>query len=123
MWKYGTLYNTILGIARSLLETRENIKIESPFFYHIICDRFSWGFLLLKNKIQNGLFSKWPFFKITNSQNLFVKISWISPGVALRLLRKGLYILIEGLWFRVSKEALLKTSLLKHSIIDRPIGT
>ena len=38
-----TLYNTILRIARNLLETRENIKIESHSFYHIICDRFSWG--------------------------------------------------------------------------------
>ena len=43
LWKYGTLYNTILRIARSLLETRVNIKIESHLFYHIICDRFSWG--------------------------------------------------------------------------------
>ena len=37
-----TLYNTILRIARNLLETRENIKIESHSFYHIICDKFSW---------------------------------------------------------------------------------
>ena len=34
----GTLYNDILRIARNLLETRENIKIESHPFYHIICD-------------------------------------------------------------------------------------
>ena len=39
----GTLYNVILRIARNLLETRENIKIESHPFYHIICDWFSWG--------------------------------------------------------------------------------
>ena len=37
-----TLYNTILRIARNLLETRENIKIESHSFYHIICERFLW---------------------------------------------------------------------------------
>ena len=34
----GTLYNDILRIARNLLETRENIKIETYPFYHIICD-------------------------------------------------------------------------------------
>ena len=33
-----TLYNELLRIARNLLETRENIKIESYSFYHIICD-------------------------------------------------------------------------------------
>ena len=33
-----TLYNIILRIARNFLETRENIKIESHPFYHIICD-------------------------------------------------------------------------------------
>ena len=38
-----TLYNAILRIARNLLETKEKIKIESHSFYHIICDRFSWG--------------------------------------------------------------------------------
>ena len=31
-----TLYNVILRIARNLLETRENIKIKSHPFYHII---------------------------------------------------------------------------------------
>ena len=35
-----TLYNYILRIARNLLETRENIKIEFHLFYHIICDWF-----------------------------------------------------------------------------------
>ena len=34
---HGT-YNVILRIARNLLETRENIKIESHPFYYIICD-------------------------------------------------------------------------------------
>ena len=32
-------------------------------------------------KIQKGRFSKFPFFKIANSQNVFVKISWIGPLV------------------------------------------
>ena len=27
-------------------------------------------------------FSKWPFFKIANSQKFFVKISWIGPWVS-----------------------------------------
>ena len=49
--KTPTLYNAILRIARNLLETRENIKIESHSFYHIICDRFSWG--SSKKKIKN----------------------------------------------------------------------
>ena len=75
----GTLYNDILRIARNLLETRENTKIESHPFYHIIYDWFSWGSSKKKFKMAN--FSKWPFFKIANSQNLFVKISWIGPWV------------------------------------------
>ena len=70
----------ILRIARNLLETRENFKIESHSFYHIICDRFSWG---SSKKIQNGRFSKWPFFKIANSQNFFMKILWIGPWVSI----------------------------------------
>ena len=52
--KLHKLYNVILCIARNLLETRENIKIESHPFYHIICDWFSWG----SSKIEN-----WGFWK------------------------------------------------------------
>ena len=63
---YHTLYNTILRIARNLLETRENIKTESHSFYHIICDRFSWGSSKIEKKskmadFQNRQFSK--FFR------------------------------------------------------------
>jgi hypothetical protein len=36
----------------------------------------------LKKKFQNGCFSKWPFFKISNSQKKFVKFSWICPWVS-----------------------------------------
>ena len=70
----STLYNELLRIARNLLETRENIKIESRSFYHIICGWFSWGwskqiFLLKKKKskmadFQNGRFSKSLILKI-----------------------------------------------------------
>ena len=64
-----TLYNDILRIARNLVETRENIKIESHPFHHIICDRFLLGWSKKKNfflekKIQNGRFSKSPILKI-----------------------------------------------------------
>ena len=71
---YTTLYNDILRIARNLLETRENIKIESHPFHHIICDWFLLGwskkkFFFLKKKskmadFQNGRFSKSPILKI-----------------------------------------------------------
>ena len=57
----GTLYNKLLRIARNLLETRENIKIESRSFYHIICGWFSWG-----SSKKNP---KWPIFKIAVFQN------------------------------------------------------
>ena len=81
-----TLYNAILRIARNLLETRENIKIESHSFYHLICDKFSWGSskknFFLKKKNQNGRFSKWPFFKMANSQKIFTKISQIGAWVS-----------------------------------------
>jgi hypothetical protein len=36
----------------------------------------------LKKKIQNGRLKKTAFLKIANSQNCFVKISWISPWVS-----------------------------------------
>jgi hypothetical protein len=36
----------------------------------------------LKKKIQNGRLKKSAFFKIANSQNFFVKISWIVPWVS-----------------------------------------
>ena len=81
-----TLYNVILRIARNLLETKENIKIESHPFYHIICDWFSWGWskkinIFFEKKIQNGRLKKTEFFKIANSQIFFLKISWIGPWV------------------------------------------
>jgi hypothetical protein len=34
-----------------------------------------------QKKFQNSRFSKWPFFKIANSQKKIVKISWIGPWV------------------------------------------
>ena len=82
-----TLYNELLRIARNLLETREYIKIESCSFYHMICDWFSWGsskrnFFFEKKKSKMAVFQKWPFFKIANSQNFFVKISQIRPWVS-----------------------------------------
>ena len=62
-----TLYNVILRITRNFLETRENTKIESHPFYHIICDWFSWGsskkkrvwifFVIQKENRQPCLFS------------------------------------------------------------------
>ena len=81
-----TLYNTILRIARNLLETREDIPwVESHSFYHIICDRFSWGssnfFFLFKKRIQNGRFSKGHF-----SKSPILKIFlWKFHGLVLKL--------------------------------------
>jgi hypothetical protein len=46
-------------------------------------------YFFLKKKIQNGRFSKWPFFKIANSQKIFVNISWIGPWVSRIDLCKG----------------------------------
>ena len=39
------------------------------------------GFFLKKKKFKMADFSKWPFFKIANSRNFFVKISQICPWV------------------------------------------
>ena len=79
-----TLYNVILRIARNLLETRENIKIESHPFYHIICD---WGdqannFYFFWKKIP-----KCPFFKMAVFQNLQFSnfFSWKFHGLVLGL--------------------------------------
>jgi hypothetical protein len=69
---FYTLYDVILRIARNLLETRENIKIESHPFYHVICDRFSVGSSKKNSKMavfQNVRFSKSPI----------LKIFWIGP--------------------------------------------
>ena len=75
----NTLYNVILRIARNLLETRENIKIKSHPFYHIIWDWFSWGW---SKKNQNGGLKKTEIFNSPNSQYFFSKISWIGPWVS-----------------------------------------
>ena len=73
---YTQCYIVLLRMARNLLETRENIKVRSQPFYHIICDWFSWG--SRKKILQKEI----RFFKIANSQNLFVKISWIGPWIS-----------------------------------------
>jgi hypothetical protein len=38
--------------------------------------------LFLKKIIQNGRLKKPEFFKIANSQKIFVKISWIGPWIS-----------------------------------------
>ena len=85
-YTYLTLYNAILRIARNFLETRESIKISTHPFYHVNLDWFSWEWskkkiFFLKKKSKMAVFQKWPFFKIANSQNFFVKISQIRPWV------------------------------------------
>ena len=84
--KYA-LYNVLLSIARNFLETRESIKISTHPFYHVNLDWFSWEwskkkFFFWKKKSKMAVFQKWPFFKIANSQNFFVKISQIRPWVS-----------------------------------------
>ena len=89
-WTYFeryTLYNAILRIVRNFLETKENIKISTHPFYHVNLDWFSWEwskkkFFFWKKKSKMAVFQKWPFFKIANSQNFFVKISQIRPWVS-----------------------------------------
>ena len=81
------IFNVILRIARNLLKTSENIKISTHPFYHTNLDWFSWEWSKKKKKIwrkkfKMADFSKWPFFKIANSQKNFVKISWIGPWVS-----------------------------------------
>ena len=86
-----TLYNELLRIARNLLETRENIKIESRSFYHIICGWFSWGssknFFFFWKKIQNGRFFKVAVFQNHQfSKSLILKILlWKFHGLLLGL--------------------------------------
>ena len=75
-----TLYNTILGIVRNLLETRENIKIESHQFYHNLWLIFmgikqKFFFCIKKSKMAD--FSKWPIF-----QNRRFSKSPIGPWVS-----------------------------------------
>ena len=84
----STLYNAILRIARNFLETKENIKISTHPFYHVNSDWFSWEwskkifFFFLKKKSKMAVFQKWPFFKIANSQNFFMKILQIGPLIS-----------------------------------------
>ena len=56
-----TLYNVILSIARNFLETRENTKISTHFFYHFHRNE--------AKKNQNGRLKRTEIFKIANSQN------------------------------------------------------
>ena len=82
-----TLYNVKLRIARNLLKTSEIIKISTHPFYHTNLDWFSWEwskkkFFFQEKKFKMADFSKWPFFKIANSQNFFAKISQIGPWVS-----------------------------------------
>ena len=82
-----TLYNEILRIARNFLETRENVKISTHPVYRMNLDWFSWewskiNLFFQEKKFNMANFSKWPFFKINNSQKFFVKISWIGPWVS-----------------------------------------
>ena len=58
-----TLYNTILRIARTFLETRENIKILTHPFYHTNLDWFSWEWSKKKIFFFGKKNPKWPFFK------------------------------------------------------------
>ena len=70
----NTLYNDILRIAKNLMETKENIKIEAHPFYHIICNWFSWGSRktnFCKKKIQNGRFFKMAIFQNRQFSNFF----------------------------------------------------
>ena len=89
---YGTLYNIILRIARNLLETRENIKIESHPFYHIICDWFSWECFFLK-KTSKMADSKKMSFSIPPILNIFFQKF---HGLVLGLV--GLIDWCEGHW-------------------------
>ena len=55
--------------------------------YHTNLDWFSWEwskkkFFFWRKKFKMADFSKWPFFKIANSQNFFAKISQIGPWVS-----------------------------------------
>ena len=36
----------------------------------------------MQKKSKMADFSKWPFFKMANSQKIFMKISWIGPWVS-----------------------------------------
>ena len=73
----------MFGGSDFLLETRVIIQIldtqETLTNFH--GDEAKKNFFL-KKKIQNGRLKKTEFFKIANSQKIFVKISWIGPWVS-----------------------------------------
>ena len=45
---------------------------------------------IMQKKSKMADFSKLPFFKIANSQKIFVKISWIGPGLVGLIDAKGI---------------------------------
>ena len=57
--------------------TKENIKMESHPFYHIICDWFSWRWKKILKWLTNT-----EFFKTANFWKKIVKISWTGPWVS-----------------------------------------
>ena len=82
-------YNVILltHSVRDLLETRKKTQnwvppILSQNLWLIFMGIKQKKFFFAKKKSKMADFSKSPFFKIANSQNFFVKISWIGPWVS-----------------------------------------
>ncbi len=77
----------MFGVTDFWLETRVIIKI----FKKIIAGmktkvvwigKYKKKFFFLKKKFQNGRLKKSTFSNSANSQNFFVKISWIGPCVS-----------------------------------------
>ena len=65
--------------------TRVIIKISTHPWYPSSFDWFSWGWskcFFFFQQFQNGRLKKPEFFKIPNSQNKFVNISWIGFWVS-----------------------------------------
>ena len=72
-----TLYNVILSIARNFLETRENTKISTHFFYHFHRNEAKKIKMADSKELR---FSKLPILKI------FQIGPWVSSSMMLRAL-------------------------------------
>ena len=99
--KQNTRYNVILSIARNLLETRENTKIEFHPFYPIICDWFWWGSskkkFFLKKKFKMADSNKLSFSTLPKAEQFPPKFHGLVLGLVGLIDAKGINV-TQPIW-------------------------
>merc|ERR1712218_716500 len=93
MYTYGMYTYGMYTVQRNITHSKEfsgNQRKHQNFNPSILPCKFGLIFMRMKQKkiffwkkkSKMAVFQKWPFFKIANSQNFFVKILQIRPWVS-----------------------------------------